>query len=171
MGRAEDSRRHAALPEQWATLAAVMNAETLTHAGGIVLRGARGAREVLLVRPLARPEAPWVLPKGHIEPGEDAEAAALREVREESGIVVERVEFVASQPWPFPASLMIGFRAYARGGDPVPDGVEMAEVRWFTRAELAGLVATGEVLLPPGLSISRRLIEEWFGGPLGAAAV
>lgn len=86
MGRAEDSRRHAALPEQWATLAAVMNAETLTHAGGIVLRGARGAREVLLVRPLARPEAPWVLPKGHIEPGEDAEAAALREVREESGV-------------------------------------------------------------------------------------
>lgn len=64
-----------------------MERESLTHAGGIVLRGERGRREVLLVRPLARPEAPWVLPKGHIEPGEAAEAAALREVEEEAGVV------------------------------------------------------------------------------------
>ena len=63
-----------------------MEIEGLTHAGGIVLRGPRGRREVLLVRPLADPGAPWVLPKGHIEPGEDVEAAALREVREETGV-------------------------------------------------------------------------------------
>lgn len=72
---------------QWATLGCLMEREPLTHAGGIVLRGERGRREVLLVRPLARPEAPWVLPKGHIEPGEAAEAAALREVEEEAGVV------------------------------------------------------------------------------------
>jgi NAD+ diphosphatase len=103
---------------------------------------------------------------GFVEPGESAEAAVAREVYEESGVRVDEVTFVASQPWPFPASLMLGFRARARGTEPVADGVEMAEVRWFTRDELATEHAAGDLLLPSGLSIARRLVEDWYGGTL-----
>jgi NAD+ diphosphatase len=105
---------------------------------------------------------------GFVEPGESAEDAVAREVLEEAGIVVEAVGYAGSQPWPFPSSLMLGFRARAHGSpEPVPDLTEMAEVRWFSRAELATEFAAGSVLLPPRASIARRLIEDWFGGPLG----
>ena len=122
-------------------------------------------------RALLGRSARWQLPMfstlaGFVEPGESAEDAVAREVLEESGVVVESVEFVASQPWPFPSSLMIGFRARAAGEPPKADGVEMAEVRWFTRDELAAELGSGAVLVPPPLSIARRLIEDWFGAAL-----
>ena len=107
---------------------------------------------------------------GFVEPGESAESAVAREVREEASVTVRDVTFLGSQPWPFPSSLMLGFRARSDGGDPVPDGTEIADVRWFARDELAAAVAAGEVLLPPGLSIARRLIEGWFGGALSSRA-
>ena len=71
-----------------------------------------------------------------------------------------------SQPWPFPASLMIGFRAGALSTDVTVDGVELTEARWFSRAELADAVRSGEVIPPGRASIARALVEEWFGGPL-----
>lgn len=112
---------------------------------------------------------------GFVEPGESLEQAVLREVFEESGLVVEDPEYRGSQPWPFPASLMIGFRARLAAQQPagvageepgVPDGEEIRELRWFSRDRLAADIAAGRVRPPGGISISRALIEEWFGGPL-----
>ncbi|MFB9310556.1 NAD+ diphosphatase [Agromyces hippuratus] len=107
---------------------------------------------------------------GFVEPGEALEAAVVREIEEEAGILVDRVEYVASQPWPFPASLMLGFTArIAASVDPssaVPDGEEILELRWFSRDEI--VAAHGEIGLPGGISIARWLLERWFGGPLDA---
>jgi hypothetical protein len=77
-----------------------------------------------------------------VEPGERLEAAVAREVREEAGIEVGDVRYVASQPWPFPVSLMLGFEADYAGGEPAPGDGELEDVRWFARAELAA-AATG----------------------------
>jgi NAD+ diphosphatase len=105
---------------------------------------------------------------GFVEPGEALEQAVRREVFEEVGIEVGEVIYRGSQPWPFPASLMLGFRACVpgRGADARPDGVEMADARWFTREELHAATAGDEVRLPTRLSIARALIDEWYGGEL-----
>ena len=103
---------------------------------------------------------------GFVEPGESLEMAVAREVAEEAGVVVETVDYAGSQPWPFPASLMLGFYARASSTDIVVDELEIAEARWFTRAELREATAAGDVLLPPNVSIARRLIEGWYGGEL-----
>jgi NAD+ diphosphatase len=103
---------------------------------------------------------------GFVEPGEPLEAAVRREVAEEVGIVVGEVTYAGSQPWPFPSSLMLGFFASAETTDIGVDGVEIASARWFTRTELAAAVADGEVGLPGPLSISRWLIETWYGEEL-----
>ncbi len=103
---------------------------------------------------------------GFVEPGETLENAVAREVREEVGIEVSASAYRGSQPWPFPSSLMIGFHAQAATTDIAPDRAEIAEARWFTRAELAAACRAGDVRLPPRFSISRWLIELWFGAPL-----
>lgn len=103
---------------------------------------------------------------GFVEPGEPLEAAVRREVREEAGIVVDRVDYRGSQPWPFPASIMLGFHAYATTIDIDVDGIEIEQAAWFSRPELRAALTSGEVLLPPSVSIARALIEDWYGGPL-----
>lgn len=106
---------------------------------------------------------------GFVEPGESLEAAVIREVHEETGLRVIDPVYVGSQPWPFPASLMLGFRARLdpeHAGDLRPDGTEILDLRWFSRTELEG--SLGEVLLPGRTSIARSIIEDWFGGPLDA---
>ncbi|MGO1542739.1 MAG: NAD(+) diphosphatase [Gulosibacter sp.] len=103
---------------------------------------------------------------GFVEPGESFEQAVSRELFEEAGARVVNHRYLGSQPWPFPASVMIGFLAEL-DPDQDPESVradrhEIAEVRWFTREEIAQNVD----LLPPPVSISRAIIEEWYGGPL-----
>ncbi|MGP7960401.1 NAD(+) diphosphatase [Sanguibacter sp. A247] len=112
------------------------------------------------------PERRFSTLAGFVEAGESAETAVRREVLEETGVVVGRVEFRATQPWPFPASLMLGFVAHALTTTVTTDDVEVTEARWFTRDGLAGDVAAGRVLLPMQSSIARALIEEWFGGEI-----
>ncbi|KNC20072.1 NADH pyrophosphatase [Arthrobacter sp. RIT-PI-e] len=103
---------------------------------------------------------------GYVEPGESLEAAVIREVGEESAVEVRSPEYLGSQPWPFPASLMLGFTARAVTTDAVADGVEMRSVRWFTRQELFTEVRDGTIAVAGGVSIARALIERWYGGPL-----
>jgi hydrolase, NUDIX family len=104
---------------------------------------------------------------GFVEAGEDAEAAVAREVWEETGLRVGRVEQVATQPWPFPRSLMLGYRARLVPGQglPRPDGVEVTGARLLTRAQLAEAVARREVVLPGRTSIARVLIDDWYDQP------
>ena len=88
-----------------------------------------------------------------------------REVPEESGIELGDVSYVASQPWPFPSSLMLGFSAVAAGGDPAPGDNELAEVRWFEREEVERAArGEGSLALAPPYSIARRLIDAWLAG-------
>lgn len=103
---------------------------------------------------------------GFVEAGESLESAVAREVREESGVQILSAEYLGSQPWPFPRSLMLGFRAAAASLDTRPDGVEITEVRWCTRAELKEAAEAGEILLPGPVSIAHHLIRDWYGGPL-----
>lgn len=111
---------------------------------------------------------------GFVEPGESLESAVAREVAEEAGLVVDNVRYVASQPWPFPGSLMLGFHADHVSGKPQALDRELDEVRWFTRAEVADAGGhdidflgdqPGEgLILPPRLAIARHLVERWLAG-------
>jgi NAD+ diphosphatase len=105
---------------------------------------------------------------GFVEPGESPEQAVAREVAEESGIVVTACSYAGSQPWPFPSSLMLGYFARADGAEPRPDGVELSEAYWYSRTDLDAALRSGEIRLSPSVSISRRLIEGWYGAELGS---
>jgi NAD+ diphosphatase len=121
----------------------------------------------LLGHQAAWPDGRYSTLAGFVEPGESAEHAVRREVAEEAGVDVVDVELLATQPWPFPSSLMIGATGRVDGTpDPRPDGEEMAEVRWFSRDELRAAVADRSVMVPGPISISRWLIDRWFGDEL-----
>ena len=101
---------------------------------------------------------------GFLEPGETFEQCVEREVFEESGVKVNEIKYLGSQPWPFPASIMIAFSAVVVDPSTAKaDGVEITEVRWFTRDELKTSVADGSLLLPPTISVARKMIAMWFG--------
>ena len=122
-----------------------------------------GADRCILGRQATWPEGRFSILAGFVEPGESAEAAVAREVDEEVGLAITGVTYAGSQPWPFPASLMLGYTAQAVG-DLTPtlrDG-ELAEGRWFSRDE----IRAGAVKLPPPVSIAHRIITDWLeAGP------
>lgn len=121
---------------------------------------------LLVARAPAWPPRRMSVLAGFVEPGESLEAAVIREVAEEVGVVVGEVSYVASQPWPFPASLMVGYTAAATSDELRLDPDEIAQARWVRRAELQAEVATGQLLIPGPLSLARRLMEDWFGDRL-----
>jgi NAD+ diphosphatase len=103
---------------------------------------------------------------GFVDPGESLEQAVAREVMEEAGIEVGDVTYFGNQPWPFPSSLMVGFFARARTTEINVDGDEIEEARWFSREEVLAGAEAGTLVLPGGISISRSLVEAWYGAPL-----
>ncbi|MBM3358455.1 MAG: NAD(+) diphosphatase [Betaproteobacteria bacterium] len=117
----------------------------------LVTRG----RELLLARKPVWPDGRFSALAGFVEPGEMLEDTVVRETREEVGVEIRNIRYFGSQPWPFPHSLMIAFTAEYAGGEISPDGVEIAEARWFDIEHLPKL--------PPSISISRRLIDTVSG--------
>lgn len=131
-----------------------------------------GERAVLTRRVRAATATTWSALAGFVEPGETPESAVAREALEEVGVVVERVRYVVSQPWPFPQALMLGYRAYADPRAPevrVTDPEELVEARWFTRAELRSTLAAGATL-PPPYTIGHFLITSWLERDAGRGA-
>ena len=121
---------------------------------------------LLLARNVNWPEGRFSVLAGFVEPGETIAAAVAREVGEEVGVSVADVRFVADQPWPFPASLMIGCTARATTTELVCQPDEIAEARWFTREEFRAELRGGSLRAAGRLSIAGRLIEGWLGEPL-----
>ena len=121
---------------------------------------------ILLGRNRAWPSGRWSTLAGFCEPGETLEDAVRREVDEEVGVQVGEVSYFGSQPWPLPASLMLGFTGRATSTEIDVDGAEIEEARWWTRAEFESAGRSGELVVPRGISISSSLIETWFGRPL-----
>lgn len=119
----------------------------------LVTRGSGADEEALLARGVM-----WQIPMysclaGFVEPGENLEQAVAREILEEVGVRVKDVRYVASQPWPFPHSIMLGFRATFADGDIVCDPSEILDAQWYKRDSLP--------MIPPAMSIARRLIDQW----------
>jgi NAD+ diphosphatase len=131
-----------------------------------------GAGNVLLGRRIGWAEGRFSILAGYVSPGETPEEAVVREVLEESGIVAQSPRYVASQPWPFPSSLMLGYEARAEHSDPTPQPGEMVEAGWFSLEQIreaAALAdsgaladgASGGLRLPGEVSIARVLIDAW----------
>ncbi len=120
---------------------------------------------VLLGRQASWPARRYSALAGFVEPGESLEEAVAREVAEESGVEIRDVRYVASQPWPFPGSLMLGFISEWAGGTPTARDRELEDVRWFTREEIREAAAgRGSVSLPAPVAIARRLLDVWLDG-------
>ena len=141
-----------------------------------IIAAVTDGQRLLLGRQVAWPARRWSVLAGFVEPGESLEQTVVREVLEESGVRVRSTRYLASQPWPFPGSLMLGFLAQAEPDVPVA-GDELEDVRWFDADDIrAGLARDGDtsadagplrddepgILLSPSISISRWLMQAWL---------
>jgi NAD+ diphosphatase len=118
---------------------------------------------VLLGRQKIWPEKRFSCFAGFVEPGESFEQTVLREVFEESGTKLQDITYLGSQPWPFPASIMISFSAIATNpGEAKADGEEIEEIRWLTRDAMRQEIADQLLTLPPSMSVARKMIEFWY---------
>ncbi len=134
-----------------------------TDSAVIVLIKDRSDRILLGHQPIW-PEGRFSTFAGFLEPGETFEQCVAREVLEESAVVVTELKYLGSQPWPFPASIMIAFEAVTDNPERAQgDGQEITEVKWFSRAELKAAAEDGSLLLPPSSSGARQMIERWLG--------
>ncbi|MFQ5549511.1 MAG: NAD(+) diphosphatase [Woeseia sp.] len=128
----------------------------------IIVLVSRGDR-CLLGRQPSWPEGRYSTIAGFVEPGESLEDAVRREVKEEANILVEDIRYHSSQPWPFPSSLMLGFRAQALSDDILLNDGELEDAQWFSRKQLR----SGYPKLPYRLSIARRLVDGWLMSEVG----
>ncbi len=120
------------------------------------------ADRLLLAHQRVWPEGRHSVLAGFVEAGESLEQAVRREVLEEVGVRLGQVRYVASQPWPFPRSIMLGFTARAETTEIAVDGEEIASALWVSRSELTDAVRAGEMTLPTSVSIAHRLIQAWW---------
>ena len=132
-----------------------------------------GAAGALLGRQPGWPERRYSTLAGFVGPGESLEEAVAREVEEEAGVEIGPPAYISSQPWPFPASLMLGFTAPHLSGEPGGTDPELQDVRWFPRDQVAEAASRdvdwegdapreATLQLPPRTAISRRLVERWL---------
>ena len=118
---------------------------------------------ILLGRQAIWPEGRFSCFAGFLEPGETFEQCVQREVFEESGVQVREINYLGSQPWPFPASIMISFEAITDLPNSArPDGEEIVDIKWLTRDDLTAQVSAGTLSLPPTMSVSRKMIDRWL---------
>ncbi len=119
---------------------------------------------VLLGRQKVWPKYRFSTFAGFVEPGESFEHCVVREVREEAGVELSQINYLGSQPWPFPASLMIAFEALTNTPQLArPDGQEIEEIRWFSRAEMKAAILDKSLILPLEISVARQMIKAWYG--------
>jgi NAD+ diphosphatase len=152
----------------WCARCAQCGLEHYPRTDAAVIVAVSDGPRLLLGRQASWPEKRWSVLAGFVEPGESLEQAVAREVMEEAGVPVLESRYAASQPWPFPAALMIGFHASALPVEPVV-GDELEQARWFSLADIDAQVASGELLLSPRLSIARWLIDAWIERARAAA--
>lgn len=134
----------------------------------LIVHGDPGASDerCLLGRHPSWPTGRYSTLAGFVEPGETLEDAVRREVLEEAGVHVGRVDYFGNQPWPMPSSLMIGFIGQAVSLDIQVDQDELEDARWLTREQMREQAEAGSLVLPGGVSISRSLVEHWYGASL-----
>ena len=102
---------------------------------------------------------------GFVEPGESLEQTVIREVAEESNLVVSDIKYLKSQPWPFPNSIMLAFEAFTDSPDKAkPDGAEIVDLKWFSKQELLDAIKSGSLNIPPKTTVSGKMIEAWLNG-------
>jgi NAD+ diphosphatase len=102
---------------------------------------------------------------GFVEPGESLEQTVVREVFEESGLVVSDISYLKSQPWPFPNSIMLAFEAFTDEPESAkPDGIEIVDLKWFSKNELLNSIQNGSLNIPPKTTVSGKMIEAWLNG-------
>ncbi len=153
----------------WCARCAQCGLEHYPRTDPAVIVAVSDGHRLLLGRQAGWPKKRWSVLAGFVEPGESLEQTVAREVMEEAGVPVLESHYAASQPWPFPAALMIGFHAQALPVEPVV-GDELEQARWFSLADIEAQVASGELLLSPRLSIARWLIDTWMDRARTAAA-
>ena len=150
----------------WSRTCPACSAEHFPRVDPVVIMLVEHDGKVLLGRQPHYPEGRYSALAGFVEVGESIEAAVAREVREEAGIEVRDVRYVASQPWPFPSSLMIGCHARAVSGELTIDTAELEDARWFTRREVEQAISGDDAAAfrpPPHTAIARTLMEAWLG--------
>ncbi len=122
----------------------------------------KGQEKILLGRQSSWEDNRYSNVAGFVEPGESLEQAVKREALEEVGIEVSQVEYIASQPWPFPQSVMLGFKAKAVTTEITLKDKELENAAWFSREEIHNLIKAEKLILPMNYSISRHIIELWL---------
>lgn len=149
----------------WKRLCSACEAEHFPRTDPVVIMLALNGDRCLLGRHGSWSSRRFSALAGFMEPGETIEEACARELKEEAGLSALSVAYHSSQPWPWPSQLMIGLFAEVADGEAVPDGVELEELRWFTRAEAHDLLEGRHptAIAPPSLAIAHQLLRSWAG--------